>query len=188
MHSFAKMLGKAAMVVKEARIDENAECQVRIVARKSGFWAWLMSVLGIDSTFTLEVYRDRIESEEGSLCGRIKSVLPLSALDTYTSGYTKPFAYLVIGVILAVEGLVGCFASKGSSGAISMGVLLAGIGCLAVYALLKTLMLSFTTIGANGIYFLFKRSIIEGVPVDENFAVTVCEIVKANYLKQVART
>jgi len=95
MHSIAKLLGKSALVVKAVSVNENADCQVAIVGRKAGLIAWLMSLLGIDSTFTLQVYRDRLESTEGSLSGRIKTVIPLTALDTYTAGYTKPVLYIV---------------------------------------------------------------------------------------------
>ena len=63
--------------------------------------------------------------------------------------------------------------------------------CAAVFAFLfylrKSLLLNFTTSGANGIIFVFKRSVIEGVNVDENMAKEVSEIVKENYIAQVAK-
>ena len=55
---------------------------------------------------------------------------------------------------------------------------------LIMYALQKCLVLNFTTNGGNGICFLFKHSIIEGVNVDESFAERVGEIVKQNYVAQ----
>lgn len=186
MHKLASAFGKAAMVVKKAIINEQAECQVMIVARQAGLGAWLMSLLGIDSTFTLSVYRDRIESEEGSLSGRVRTIIPLSALDTYTNGYTKPFINLIFGLSFIVLGLI--FGIKAHSTAILFILLVSGAVCIIAYLLKKCLIMDFTTIGANGIFFLFKRSVIEGVAVDEDFANTVCEIVKVNYLKQVART
>ena len=85
MHNLARVLGRSALVVKEVNVDESADMQVRIVARKAGVISWILSLLGIDSTFTLWVYRDRIESMEGSLSGRIKTVVPMVSLDTYTS-------------------------------------------------------------------------------------------------------
>ena len=58
---------------------------------------------------------------------------------------------------------------------------------LIAYFLEKCLVLSFTTNGANGISFLFKRSIIEGVNVDETLADRIADIVKRNYLVQTRR-
>ena len=59
--------------------------------------------------------------------------------------------------------------------------------CLSAYLLEKCLVLSFTTNGSNGIYFFFKRCIIEGINVDETLADRIADIVKWNYLAQVRR-
>ena len=183
MHKLAKSLGKQAYVVKQAKIDETNNCQVLIVARKPGFWSWVLSLLGVDSTFTMRVYRDRLESEEGSLSGRMRTVIPLAALDTYTCGFLKP-AILVFMGFAAIGGGIGMAAADAPGFPVTIAFL-AGIGCFVKYFFFKCLVLDFTTIGANGIYFLFKRSVIEGINVDEKFAATIGELVKKNYLEQV---
>ena len=96
MHSLARLFGRSAMVVKSVQIDESKECQVKVVARKAGLISWVLSLLGIDSTFTLSVFAGRIESQEGSLSGCLKTVIPLPALDTYTNGFTKPVQWLAV--------------------------------------------------------------------------------------------
>ena len=182
MHNLARLFGRSAMVVKSVQIDEAQECQVKVVARKAGLISWVLSLLGIDSTFTLSVYADRIESQEGSLSGRLKTVIPLSALDTYMNGFTKPVQWLASGGVLL---LLACFLDLGGSWRSTCAAF--AIICFIAYFLEKCLVLSFTTNGSNGIYFLFKRSIIEGVNVDEALADRIADIVKRNYLAQTRR-
>ena len=97
MHSLALSLGERALVLKEFSIDENATtgAQVRIVARKEGLIAWLLTLMGIDVTTIFEVYSNRIEFSRGSLSGKLCNVIPLSALSVGTTGYTKPIIFLV---------------------------------------------------------------------------------------------
>ncbi|MBR6022204.1 MAG: hypothetical protein IK066_07275 [Kiritimatiellae bacterium] len=185
MHNLARLLGRSALVVKEVRIDESAECQVKVVARKGGLISWLLSLLRINSTFTLSVFADRIESEEGSFSGLVKTVVPLSALDTYTSGFTKPAILLVLAVLLV--GASVWAAAADVPGYLAGIFLLVALLFVLRYFLRKCLLLSFTTNGANGILFLFKRSVIEGVDVDEALADRIANIVKRNYLAQTQR-
>ena len=153
-----------------------------VVARKAGLISWILSLLGIDSTFTLSVYADRIESEEGSLSGRLKTTVPLSALDTYTNGFTKPVQWLACAAVML---LLAWFFGIGRTEGVPF--LLVAVFFLVAYFLEKCLVLSFTTNGANGIYFFFKRSVIEGVNVDETMADRIADIVKRNYLAQTRR-
>ena len=182
MHSLARMLGKSGMVVKRVEIDEEKEEQVLIIARKAGLISWLLSLMGIDSTFTLRVYSDRIESTEGSLSGQLKTVIPMVSVDTYTNGFTKPIQCFVLGVVLLIVTLFACFAVD--SALCKIILFLAAVGSLYDYFAKRCLVLSFTTNGGNGILFLFKRSIIEGVNVDETLAERVADIVKRDYIVQ----
>jgi len=186
MHNLARTFGQSAMVVKEVAIDETKDEQVRIVARKEGLISWLLSLMGIDSTYTLRVYADRIESLEGSLSGQLKTVVPMMQVDTYIAGFTKPVMSLVMGIILVLL-VVLALCMFGKIGFVSQIMIVAAILCFVQYFTKKCLMLNFTTVGANGILFLFKRSVIEGVNVDETFADRVCEIVKRNYIAQVSK-
>ena len=185
MHKLAMMLGRSALVVKEVMVDESAEMQVKIVGRKAGLISWFLSLLGIDSTFTLYVYSDRLESREGSLSGMLKTTIPLSSIDTYTTGFAKPFACLVVGNIFLLLTIFGWITTGSFAGCFTF--LLFSFVAFIIYALQKCLVLNFTTNGGNGICFLFKRSVIEGVNVDEAFAEQVGEIVKRNYILQTRR-
>lgn len=182
MNKIAIMLVRSALVVKEVKIDESAEMQVKIVGRKAGLISWLLSLLGIDSTFTLCVYSDRLESREGSLSGMLKTVIPLSSIDTYTTGFAKPFICLVFGIAFLVMTIFGWITTGSFAGGFAF--LIFSVVALIMYVHQKCLVLNFTTKGGNGMCFLFKHSVIEGVNVDEAFAERVGEIVKQNYVGQ----
>ena len=161
MHSFALSLGERALVLKEFSIDENATtgAQVRIVARKEGLIAWLLTLMGIDVTTIFEVYSNRIEFSRGSLSGKLCNVIPLSALSVGTTGYTKPIIFLV----------------------------LAAIAFFISYFLKKSLLISAISHSSFIAGFAFKRSIIEGVKVDYEQALQVISIINRNIIQQSAK-
>ena len=183
MRKLAKLFPIAALIVKKASMDETAECQVEIAARKQGFVAWLLSLLGIDSTFTMRVYRDRLESEEGSLSGRIKTVIPVDSLDSYVVGFTKPFLALVLGVI-SLFASIGLMCSDGNNTAGVVVLLVLAIAWIAGYFFNRCLVLDFSSNGVNSIGLLIKTKKVGGVKVDEDFIYAVGEIVKKNYLSR----
>ena len=111
----------------------------------------------------------------------LNTTIPLSSIDTYTTGFAKPFVYLVIGVVCLGLTLLKWMVF----GNYTIGfTLLIAVAAFIRYFLEKSLILNFSTTGGNGICFLFKRSVIEGVNVDESFAERVGEIVKRNYILQ----
>jgi len=173
----------SALVAKAIHIDESQDCQVNIVARKSGLISFILALFGIDSTFTLQVYADRVESQEGSLSGRIKTTIPLVALDTFTGGYTRPFYLLVLAVVFVVSGFFLGFTKNLPGIVVFLFIVFAGV-CVLFYFLKKCLLLCFTTNGANGISLVLKRSVIEGVNVDEALADRIGELVKQDYIVQ----
>ena len=134
--------------------------------------------MGIDSTCALDIYSDYIESSEGSLSGHLHTVIPFSAMDTATCGFTKPLPLILVGIGLLFMAFSMIVAK---AGAIAILLLLA-VGAFAGYYLKRCLVLYFSTMGASVILFPFKRSVIEGIEVDENFAKRVCDIVKRNYV------
>lgn len=77
MHMAAMNASNSALVLKEKEINANGPCYIRLSGRKQGFWSWLMTLLGINVTTTLEVYEDRIERSFGSLSGFINETIPI---------------------------------------------------------------------------------------------------------------
>lgn len=134
----------------------------------------------------MRVYRDRLESEEGSLSGRIKTVIPVDSLDSYTVGFTKPFLALVLGVISLIFGISLMFSYGDNTVAIIVCFVLAILWILA-YFLDRCLVLDFASKGGNSVSLLIKTKTVSGVKVDEAFTYAVGEIVKKNYLNRAGK-
>ena len=171
MNSLASAAAKTALVVKELKINEEGPHYVHIVARKAGVFAFLLSFFGIDSTTVFDVYADRIEFIEGSLSGRINTVMPLSATSVATSGFVKPFIWLLFGIVL----LVTCFGTP-------IGILL-----LIAYYLSKSLVVSVCSNGGQALTICLKRSVIEGVEINEKTAFKIVDIIKNQALLQTVK-
>lgn len=188
MHKLARIFGASAMAVKQVDVNEAEECQMKIMARKAGLIAWLLSLIGVDSSFTLYVYRDRIGSLESSLSGRLMTIIPLKALDTYRCGFTKPFIWLLLALGAGVGAFVLLLKNNNDTYTL-LGIilLLFSVWKFFEYVLGKCLILEFTTNGGHGISFLCKRSIIEGVKVDGEMAACIGRIVRNNLREQLQK-
>jgi len=165
MHGFAVTASSAALVIKEATINEQGPLYVRIVGRKPGLIAWLLNLVKIDSTTIFEVYEDRIEFTEGSLSGRFKETIPLSRICNLGTGYVKPFIFLVLAFI-----------------SIPLIAVIIGIFTLPLFLFLyfynKSMVIYAIPNSARGASIVFKRSLIEGVNITEEDADKVITILR----------
>ena len=93
------MQGGASLVLRENVINPEGPCYIRLVGRKAGFVDWFLTLIGINTTTTLEVYADRIEYSYGSLSGTVLEVIPLSKVSNLICGYFKPVLFLVLATI-----------------------------------------------------------------------------------------
>jgi len=165
-----------ALVAKEAKVSTTGPVYVRLVGRKPGIFAWILSLIGISPVTTLEVMEDRVEFTEGSLSGRLTHMLPLCSVCNLGAGYTKPFFLFVIGVVL----VIGAFATMcvgNMPGAVPVFHLFFAAVAFVAYYLKKTLTLFFLPASSLGAVMGLKRSVIEGVNIDEKLAFKVIDIV-----------
>jgi len=166
MHSLALQLGQKALVLKEFTINLEGEEYIHIVARKAGLISWLFTLLGVDATTIFRVYADRIEFQEGSLSGRIQTVLPLRSVSIATCGYMKPILLLVFAVL----GIILALPTFGLS-------LILSLIFFIFYFLNKNLLISVVSNSSWPIMICFKRSVIEGVKIEYEQAQQVIQII-----------
>lgn len=166
MHFFANLIGSQALVLREKEINPTGPCYVRLVGRKSGLIAWLLTLCGVDTTTKLEVYADRVEYSYGSLSGNILEVIPLSKVSNLLCGRCKP----VILLFWAVIAFFAVFMTFGLS-------LILTVVFIVFYFLKKTTLVSIIPNSASETSIAFKRSLIEQKNISDEEAQQIIKIV-----------
>ncbi len=155
-----------ALVIKSWSVKSKpatGEPYVRVVARQSGFWSFIFSLLGIDATTTLVVSNTRIEFEQGSLSGFMSRLTTFDHISSSFYGSHKPWktALMILGACMFLGGLF-------KSGWAMFAMLL--IGSIAgglYYFLNRELMIGFAEDSGAQVLICFKKSIIEGQEINE---------------------
>lgn len=165
-----------AMVVKSWKVMSNpapGEPNVAIVARDSGLMSYVLSMVGIDATATLQIVSRHVFYEEGSLAGFTRRFVPLEHVAHTFYARVKPWK--TTGILIALSiGLGGM-----ASGAIGMLVLLVGIALsLLFYFLHRPLTIGVMDVSGTPTGLTFGRSLLEGQEIDEKAAENVMRIIE----------
>lgn len=156
-----------AFVIKEWFASETPNSDgvyVNIKGREGGVISFLLSWMGISPTVWLAVDRDNVRFQSGSWSGFTMSVIPLEKLCSGSYGYTKPWK---AAAVIAILGTFTVFLAP-----------FFWIGAAVYYFLNKELAIELRDIGAGAYPIEFKRSVIEGIKVDENEAARVIGIIE----------
>lgn len=158
-------------VIKEWFVDETPDSEgvyVRIRGREGGIISFVLSWIGIDPTVTMTVDKGNVRFEKGSWSGFFKRITPMDKLCSGGYGYQKPWkSALVMGLIgIPLIPLLG------------LGLLVI-LGAVVYYFLNKQLRVEFSEIGGRSEGIVFKRSVVEGIKVDEADAARVVRILEA---------
>ena len=178
-----------ALVIKswkaESKPIDGNKNYVSITGRKSGLVAWLLSLLKIDPSTTINVGLDRVEFTSASLAGTASRLIPLQGVCSTYYGYHKPWKQAAsIFMLFAFVGLSLAMGSaeRGSPGGGGMSFVVATAAGLVIalvyYFLNRTLTLGFVEHSGvvNGI--VFKRSVIENHDINHEQAKAVCVIIQ----------
>jgi len=189
MHSLAMTIGNKALALKEFKIDYNGPKYVHIVARASGLISWILTVMGIDITTVFDVYSDRIEFQQGSLSGQIQTVLPMRSISIASTGYTKPILLFVLAFLFFIIGIVATIACLANGVAPIGGIVpwLIALVCIIFYFLNKSLLISVVSNSSWPASICFKRSIIEGVKIEQEQAQEAINIINQLLMQQTSK-
>ena len=166
MHTLALAAGSSSLVLREKTINPEGPCYVRLVGRKAGLVDWILTLIGVNTTTTLEVYADRIEYSYGSLSGNVQEVIPLSKVSNLVCGHFKPVIYLVLAVVF----LIAAFATFG------MTLIFSALFLFLYFFRKSTLVSVIPNSGAQAAV-AFKRSLIEGQNLTEEEAKEVIKVI-----------
>lgn len=151
-------------VIKNWQVSETAvdaaHNNVLIEGRAGGLLSWLLSLIGISPTVQMAIGPERIQFSEGSLAGSAHRIIPLENVCSTFYGYAKPWKEAVmLAIILGVP-------------TFGIGVILAII----YYYLNKHMTVGFVEVSGVVNVIAFKRSVIEGVKIEEAQAQQVAEL------------
>lgn len=173
-----------ALVIKSWSVKSNpavGEPYVKVVARESGLLSFILSLLGIDATTTLQVSATRIEFERGSLSGFIRRLTLFEHIGSTFYGRNKPWkTALVIFVICSALGnVIGN--AVGHFGGQNWGMLFFLVGVLGAglyYFLNRELTIGFTEDSGISSAIQFKRSVIEGQEINEEQLQKIIDVIE----------
>lgn len=151
-------------VIKKWLISENVaqanDNYIEIDGRAGGLLSWILSKLNISPTVRMEINHERIRFAEGSLAGDAHRIIPLENVCSTFYGYTKPWKEaLFIAIVLGIP-------------TFGIGVIVAVI----YYFLNKSMTVGFVEVSGIINAIAFKRSVIEGIKVDEEQSRQVAEL------------
>lgn len=169
---FSRKGGKArisgpSLVLTRFSLDESASGNpiVAIEGRASGLIVWLLTILGLDATTTLTITNNDVSFRSSSLFGEMYQVAPLSCVSSTHCGFFKPIGYLIIGILIALGGVVAGLGQHTVEMA-WLTLIVAGLVFIVAYFLSKKLAISLETTGGMLMGLKFKKSVIENVSVD----------------------
>ena len=136
----------------------------------------MLALLKIDPTTSIKVSPERVEFASASLSGTEFRMIPILSVCSTYYGYYKPWksALAICGVFLLIAIELGVVMSSGLAAFI---LFLVGLGIsLLYYFLSRTLTLGIVEHSGvvNGIK--FKRSVIEGVDINQAQGSYICKI------------
>lgn len=131
----------------------------------------VFTAMGFDVETSLEVTKKEVSYRKSSLFGKTCQVIPLPSVSRTHCGCSKSLGYLIVGVFFIFVGILWFLyppflrelGLRDNRGAV-IGLLI-GIIYLIAYWLSKRILFIFETSGGTILKVIFKRSIIENVPV-----------------------
>ena len=154
----------AAYVVKEWNANSEPDSNGRYVhirGRAPGLLSWFLSLMDIDPIVELEVTDKHFIFKQGSMAGQSKQTVLLHKVTATSSGYHKPWKEAALFAILLAPFTFGL--------SIILGI---------VYYLLGKKMTIAVSVSGNDYAVDFKRSVIEGVKIDEIEAYRVAALIQ----------
>lgn len=152
---------------------------ISITGRQGGLIAWILALLKIDPTTSIKVSPDRVQFSSASLSGTEFRMIPILSVCSTYYGYHKPWkAALGIAVFFGFIGAVISDVMQSAAPAIIL--LLMGIGLAFLYYFLsRTLTLGFVEHSGVISGIRFKRSIIEGVEINQTQGNYICGLTQS---------
>jgi hypothetical protein len=162
--------------IKKATVSDKDEI-INIIGRAGGLISWFLTLIGLETEYYLKVTAREIRIKRSSLFGQYHDVAALTSVSSVHCGYLKPIGYLFIAILLIISGLFTWIIRDDGSVSHFLGGLILGSFFILLYWLLKKIQILVLTRSGYPIGLVFKRSVIENVPVDIEKAKLTVELI-----------
>jgi hypothetical protein len=156
-----------------------------IRGRSSGIISYILTNVGVDSETSLKLTENFILFKSTSLYGQVNNLIPLTSISSTNCGYSKPFSYIILSIISLFGGLFLLFSRMNKTYYIG-SFLISGLFILG-YILEKKLIISVETYGGQVIGLIFKRSVIENLPIDINSTINATNLINLKVINSQKR-
>ena len=153
------------LVLRKFDVNVTGATAVLIEGRPSGFVAWLLTTLGLDTVTTLTVTDREVSFKEASLSGEIHHLVPVTEIASTHCGFSQPIWLLIVGGVLLLLSMLTAMTSRDGAAAFVGGLVQGGI-CALIFVLQKKIVITIETAGGMVLGLAFKPSAIEHVSVD----------------------
>ncbi len=160
-----RILGPA-LVLKQFATDQYSG-RAYLVGRQPGFMGWFLSAIGVDANTELTINPNEVSFRQSSLFGETVTVCPVTRVACVSAGYAKPVEYLLIAGLLVWTVIIP-------------------LVMVVLFFLEKRMFIMVETTGGGSFAIAFKRSIIEGVEVNQDKAKEVIQILHRNVMASAA--
>ena len=183
------------LVVKEWTVREktgtDTEPPIRIVGRQSGLVPWILTKFGIDPTFYFTVSNSKLEFVSSSIFrGREHRLIPLHNVSSTYYRYKLPFFECIIAFCSSFVLMALFFSISSLFESLITRFIIVSIGALFCSALAVFVVklviryhriLTIAVAEISGIVsgFSIKKSVIEGIDIDDKKAKIVCDLIES---------
>jgi hypothetical protein len=155
-------------VTVAAEPKQSPPPSVDIIGRQAGLVAWFLTLIGFANTIRMTVSRTGLTLQISSLQqGQLSYWVPLSSVSVVTTGYVKPFFLLILTGMCVLAALFTA----------GISLFFAAVFIL-VYFLQKKLVIQISANSGDRYFIAVKRSVIEGVSLDEGQALEIVAIIR----------
>ena len=166
----------------EFTVDPAATPCIVIAGRPKGLVAWLLTSMGLSPETRLTVTDLQVSITTASLSGEFNNFVPLPHVSSTDCGYSKPFALLVVGVVVFLGSiLVGLNGPSGGAAVVVLGLVIAAV-CIAIYFTAKRISIQLVTDGGQVLRLTFRPSALNGVPVNIQATVEALALLNSKVL------
>jgi len=172
------------LALTQFKIDSEADDQVVIEGRKTGFIQWLLVQLKLGNLYKIHVKKNYISYSAESLNGEELVLTPVQKVASTSCGFKRPIFWLILAAIFILLGLISL---GGSTKAMFLLYIVIALIFVGLYYLGKKFFISIQTVGGHSFELAFKKGLLENIPINLSYAKQAIEhinklVLEANQL------